>query len=71
MNAGRNLTKEQNLELESNVKRVVRKEIRNWINTAAESDEKFFPLHFASFHGNVKLLKLLCSNGANIKARNS
>ena len=27
-------------------------------------------MHYASFHGNIKMIKLLVKHGANIKAKN-
>ena len=59
-----------NQETLNNIKREVRKMVSVWINTPSKSDEGFFPLHFASFHGNVKLIKLLVKNGANIWVKN-
>jgi ankyrin repeat protein len=44
--------------------------IKTWINYPSKGDEGFYPLHFASFHGNVKLIKLFRSYGANIYSRN-
>lgn len=37
-----------------------------WINRKATGDEGFTALHFASFHGNMKSIKYLIANGANI-----
>lgn len=37
----------------------------DWINTPATTGEKFYPLHFASCHGNPKLIDLLIKYGAN------
>jgi ankyrin repeat protein len=48
----------------------VRNAIRDWVNLPSRGDEGFYPLHFASFHGNVKLIKLLVRCGANVFARN-
>lgn len=59
-----------NEETLNNIKREVRKMVATWINTPSNSDEGFYPLHFASFHGNVKLIKLLVRNGANIWVKN-
>jgi len=52
------------------IKEQVKKVVEDWINYPSKGEEGFYPLHFASFHGNVKLLKLLIQNGANINARN-
>ena len=52
------------------VKKQVRNTVAEWINTPSRSEEGFYPMHFASFHGNVKLIKLLHKNGANIWVRN-
>eukprot|EP00347_Sterkiella_histriomuscorum_P014181 403361851 len=52
------------------IKRRVRETIRDWVNFPSRGDEGFYPLHFASFHGNVKLIKLLVKCGANVFARN-
>ena len=44
--------------------------IRDYINTPTKGDEGFAPLHFASFHGNVKMIKLLVKYGADVFAKN-
>ena len=44
--------------------------INDWVNYPSLGEEGFYPLHFASFHGNIKLIKLFVSCGANINARN-
>jgi hypothetical protein len=67
----RDITKPINIENANNMKRAVRLALAVWINTPALCEEQFYPLHFASFNGNVKLLKLLTKNGADIMARNS
>ena len=48
----------------SEIKSEVRKRVSNWINTPADSAQGFYPLHYASYHGNVKLIKLLMRNKA-------
>jgi Ankyrin repeat len=48
----------------------VRIAIKEWVNIPSKGDEGFYPLHFAAFHGNVKLIKLLIKCGANISAKN-
>ena len=52
------------------IKKQVRQMVAEWINTPSRSEEGFYPMHFASFHGNVKLIKLLHKNGADIRVRN-
>lgn len=52
------------------IKRKVRDAIREWVNIPSKGEEGFIPLHFASFHGNVKLIKLLVRAGSNVLARN-
>ena len=44
-------------------------EIKEWVNVKALVDE-FTALHYASFKGNIHLLKLLIENGADMYARN-
>lgn len=56
-------------ELEK-IKEQMKKVVADWINYPSRSEEGFYPLHFASFHGNVKLIKLLISCGANIFVKN-
>jgi ankyrin repeat protein len=58
---------EQTIE---SIKQRVRDTIKEWVNIQSRGDEGFYPLHFASFHGNVKLIKLLVKCGANIYAKN-
>ena len=47
----------------------VRKLTGKWINTQSKCKQGFYPLHYASFHGNVKLIKLLVANGADISVK--
>jgi ankyrin repeat protein len=44
--------------------------LKEWINQHSKGEEGFTALHFASFHGNMKLIKMLISHGANIHAKN-
>ena len=54
----------------NNIKREVRKQVANWVNTPSRTDQGFYPLHYASFHGQIKLIKLLVRNGANVWVKN-
>jgi ankyrin repeat protein len=56
-------------ELED-IKNKVKHLLKEWVNRPSRGEEGFYPLHFASFHGNVKLIKLLVKSGANISAKN-
>ena len=49
----------------------VRDRVGRWINTPTESEQGFYPLHYASFHGNIQLIKLLMRNKADHKVRTS
>ena len=53
------------------IKSDVRQKIAEWINTPSRSEQGFYPLHFASFHGSIRLIKLLMRNKAdcNVKTR--
>jgi ankyrin repeat protein len=44
--------------------------LKLWINKPSMGEEGFYALHFASFHGNIKLIKMLVRNGANVLAKN-
>ena len=47
--------------------------MKAWVNTPAKStgnNEGFYPLHYASFHGNSRLIKMLVKNGADPFAKN-
>lgn len=48
----------------------VRETIKEWINLPSRGEEGFYALHFASFHGNVKLIKMLVRCGANVNGVN-
>jgi len=51
----------------------VKAAIEKWVNKTSSTSQNvgFSPLHFASFHGNIKLIKLLIKNGANMRALDS
>lgn len=44
-------------------------EITEWVNLSTSKD-KFTALHYASFRGNIEVLDLLISYGADHKAKN-
>ena len=44
--------------------------LKGWINSISLGDDGFTALHFASFHGNMQMIKLLVKHGANIHAQN-
>lgn len=42
--------------------------LKTWINTISKGDDGFTALHFAAFHGNMAMVKLLIKYGADVKA---
>jgi len=48
----------------------VKSKLKEFVNTPTQGDEGFYALHYASFHGNVRLIKALVACGANPRARN-
>ena len=46
-----------------------KRNLQNWLNEASTGDDGFTALHFASFHGNMQIVKLLVEYGADIHAR--
>ena len=59
------------VEVMNNIKQEVRRRVAQWINTPSQSEQGFYPLHFASFHGNIQLIKLLMRNKADYKVKTS
>lgn len=57
-------------ETESAVDQERRQKLKNWVNTHSRGDEGFTALHFASFHGNMVLVRMLVGYGANVFAKN-
>ena len=49
---------------------VTESQIETWINHKT-IDDGFSALHFASFRGNLNLIKLLLQNGANMHIKNN
>ena len=43
-----------------------RKVLRTWINLQTQGEDSFTALHFASFHGNLSLIRMLIKHGADI-----
>lgn len=60
-----NLTKDSSLSNEEKTKNEII--FKNFINSKTET-EHLTPLHYASFRGNIKIIKLLISNHADINA---
>jgi hypothetical protein len=48
----------------------VQEQVSSWVNQSSLSEEGFTALHFASFYGNIRMIRLLVANGANIYAVN-
>ena len=44
--------------------------LKQWVNLKSKGEEGFTALHFASFHGNMKMIKILTNYGANVHVRN-
>lgn len=44
--------------------------LKRWINGHSRGDDGFTALHFAAFHGNMTLIKLLVKHGADVNAYN-
>lgn len=44
--------------------------LRGFLNERSRGDDGFTALHFASFHGNMDLIRLLVANGANVNEVN-
>ncbi len=44
--------------------------VEEWVNIPSRGEEGFTPLHFASFHGNLDMVKLLMNLGAHLQAKN-
>lgn len=44
--------------------------LTDWINQETEGNEGYTALHFASFHGNLSIIRFLESHGADIYAVN-
>lgn len=44
--------------------------LKEWIGKPSKGEEGFTALHFASFHGNMKLIKYLIDHGASVYAKN-
>jgi len=61
---GKSNPEQLNVETINNIKCEVRTRVAYWINTPSKSEQGFYPLHFASFHGNIQLIKLLMRNKA-------
>jgi len=44
--------------------------LRVWLNSISRGDDGFTALHFASFHGNMTMIRMLVKHGADIHAQN-
>ena len=55
--------------LHHQIKEKVRKVIKDWINLPSKGKDGFTCMHFAAYHGNGKLIKLLANYGANLQAK--
>ena len=47
-----------------------KQKLKDWVNTHSKGEEGFTALHFASFHGNMPLIRMLMKQGANVFAIN-
>ena len=56
---------------ESKKKRKVmqrRNHLRQWLNRHTQGEDSFTALHFASFHGNLNLIRLFIKHGSDVRA---
>ena len=59
-----------NVIIEKAKETITEKELKQWVNSRTTEDG-FTPLHFASFRGNIKVIEVLLSVGADLYARNN
>lgn len=45
-------------------------QLKQWVNSRTD-DDGFSPIHFASFRGNLQIIKMLLSNGSDMFQRNN
>lgn len=60
-------TRDDKVFMRNKVKQI----IKVWINVPAENNQGFTALHYASFFGNPKMIKLLIQHGADIHSTNT
>ena len=44
--------------------------LKDWINEPSRGEDGFSALHFATFHGNLNIIKILVYYGGNIFIKN-
>jgi ankyrin repeat protein len=44
--------------------------LKKWVNRPTVGEEGFTAVHFASFHGNLTMIRYLIDRGANVFATN-
>ena len=69
MNGGSGETGDRRLTQER-LKEQRKHNLKRWINGHSRGDDGFTALHFAAFHGNMSLIKLLVKHGADVNAYN-
>ena len=62
-------TGDQRLHMEKMFKQK-KQVLKSWLNAHSRGDDGFTPLHFASFHGNMALIRLLVQHAADVNAKN-
>lgn len=45
--------------------------LKFWVNSPTKTDEEFRAIHFAAYHGNLRMITFLTEQGADIKIENS
>ena len=45
-----------------------RNHLRLWLNKHTQGEDSFTALHFASFHGNLNLIRLFIKHGSDVRA---
>ena len=69
LNGGSGETEDHNIDKKKKMS-LKENQLKAWLNAPSRGDDGFTALHFAGFHGNMGLVRLLVKNGADINAVN-